>query len=156
MFWFHVWESILPLCIVPQVFHFPELVVWCAEHFSHDSNSIVYEQLSQIVINISRESITKMLGLHITGFPNQNVVTLSKEILVQKFTSATPQVQLSFVQAIQRAKYVTPILEFPIKADACPAPYNKFCPCTHMSLVYTMTKPFLKLFLDFSCTYLKL
>ena len=61
-----------------------------------------------------------MLGLHTTGFLDQNLITLSKEILVQKFTSATPQVQLSFVQAIQRAKYVTPILEFPIKAYTCP------------------------------------
>lgn len=84
---FHVWESNLPLCIVPQVFHFLELVVWCAEHFAPDSNSIV--QLSQIVINISRESITKMLGLHITRFPKKNVITLSEEILVQKFTFAS-------------------------------------------------------------------
>ena len=67
---FRVWESDLPLCIVPQVFHFPELVVWCTEHFSPDSSSIVFEQLSQIVINIYRESITKMLGLHITRFPD--------------------------------------------------------------------------------------
>ena len=38
MVWFRVWESGLPLCIVPQVFHFPELVIWCAELFSPDSN----------------------------------------------------------------------------------------------------------------------
>ena len=61
-----------------------------------------------------------MLGLHITGFREQNVVTLSEEILVEKFNSATPEVQLSFVQAIQRVEYVTPTLEFPIKADTCP------------------------------------
>lgn len=63
---FCVWESGLPLCIVPQVFHFPELVVWCAQHFATDSNSIVTEQLSQILITISIESIIKMLGLHTT------------------------------------------------------------------------------------------
>ena len=68
MIHFHVWESGLPLCIVPQVFHFPELVVWCAKHFALDCNSIVLEQLSQIVINVSRESIAKMLGFHISGF----------------------------------------------------------------------------------------
>ena len=61
-----------------------------------------------------------MLGLHITGFLEQNVVTLFEEIIVQKFTSATPQIQLSFVQAIQRAEYVTSTLEFPIKVDTCP------------------------------------
>ena len=26
---FCVWDSVLPLCIVPQVYHFPEFVVWC-------------------------------------------------------------------------------------------------------------------------------
>lgn len=61
-----------------------------------------------------------MLGLHTTGFFEQNVVTLLEEILVHKFTSTTPQVQLSFVQGIQRHEYVTPTLEFPIKDDTCP------------------------------------
>lgn len=79
MVWFHVWEFSLPLCIVSQVFHFLGLVMWCAEHFTPDSNSIVYEQLFSI--NISRESITKMLGLHIIRL-EQNVITLSQEILV--------------------------------------------------------------------------
>ena len=68
---FHVWESGLPLFIIPKVLHFLELVIWCAEHFTPDSNSIVSEQISQIVINISKESITKMLGLHTRGFPDQ-------------------------------------------------------------------------------------
>ena len=95
--WFHVWESGLPLCIVPQVFHFPELVVWCDEQLSTDSNSIITEQLSQIIITISRESIIKMLGLHTTRFSEKNVITLLEEILVQKFTSATPQGQLAFI-----------------------------------------------------------
>jgi hypothetical protein len=38
---FYVWESSFSLCIVPQVFHFSELVVWYTKHFSTDSNSIV-------------------------------------------------------------------------------------------------------------------
>lgn len=82
MVWFRVWEWCLPLCIIPQVFHFPELVVWCAEHFAPDSNSIMSEELAQIIINISREIIIKILGLHTIGFPKQNVLTLSEEILV--------------------------------------------------------------------------
>ena len=107
MVWVHIWESGFPLCIIPQVFHFLELVVWCAKHFAPDSNSIVSEQLYQILITISKDNIIKMFGLHIKGFLDQNVVTLSEEILVHKFTSATPQVQLSCVQSIQRPKYVT-------------------------------------------------
>ena len=29
---FKVWESGLPQCIMPQVFHFPELIDWCVAH----------------------------------------------------------------------------------------------------------------------------
>ena len=61
-----------------------------------------------------------MLGLHTTSFPEKNVITLSEEILVQKFTSSSPQVQLAFVQGIQRPEYITSTLEFPIKLDTCP------------------------------------
>ena len=56
---FWVWESGLPLCIVPQVYHFNKLVIWCVEHYTSDSKSIVTEQLSQIFITISRESVIK-------------------------------------------------------------------------------------------------
>ena len=38
---FHVWNSGLPLCVVSQIFHFLELVVWCAEHFSPESKFVV-------------------------------------------------------------------------------------------------------------------
>ena len=62
-----------------------------------------------------------MLGLHMTWFLEKNVITLFEEILVHKFTSASSQLQLSFVQSIQRPEYVTPTLEFPIKEDTYPA-----------------------------------
>ena len=117
---FCIWESGLPLYIVPQVYHFPKLVVWCAEHYANDSKSIVTDQLSQIFITISRENIIKMLGIHTVGFPEQNVITLLEEILVQKLTSSSPQVQLAFVQGIQRPEYITSTLEFPIKVDTFP------------------------------------
>ena len=61
-----------------------------------------------------------MLGLHTTGFLEKNVITLCEDILVQNFTLVPPQLQLSFVQSIQRLEYVTPTLEFPIKADTFP------------------------------------
>lgn len=66
---FRVWDSGFPLCIVPQVYHFPELVVWYIELYVNDSKSIVIKQLSQIFITISQENIIKMLGLHKTNFP---------------------------------------------------------------------------------------
>ena len=41
---FRVWDSCLPLCIVPQVYHFPEFVVWCAKHYSNESRPVVTEK----------------------------------------------------------------------------------------------------------------
>ena len=61
-----------------------------------------------------------MLGLDTIGFPKRNLITLSEEILVQKFTSATPQVQLPFVHGIQRVECITSTLEFPIKSNTYP------------------------------------
>ena len=80
---------------------------------------MVSEQHSQIVLSISKESISKMLGLNGLGFLEQNIITLSKDVLVQKFISTPPQVKLFFVQSIQRAEYITLDLEFPIKVDTC-------------------------------------
>ena len=42
---FRVYDSDLLVCIVPQVYHFPELVVWCTKHYSIDSRSVVTEKL---------------------------------------------------------------------------------------------------------------
>ena len=86
-----VWDSGLSLFIIPQVYHFPELVVWFAENYSNESRSIVTEKSSQTFIIVSPEEVNKMTGLHSTNFPTQNTVTLSEEILVQKFTSLSPQ-----------------------------------------------------------------
>ena len=88
---FWVWDSGIPLCIVPQVYHFPKLVDWCTKHYAIDSKSVITKLLSIIFITFSRENIIKMLGLHTTNFPEQNIITLSEEILVQKFTSLPPK-----------------------------------------------------------------
>ena len=66
-----------------------------------------------------------MLGLHTTNFHDQNKVTLTKEILVQNFTSLTPKVQLSFVQGLQRPEYIISTLEFLVKVDTCPTPIQE-------------------------------
>ena len=60
-----------------------------------------------------------MLGLNGSGFLEQNIITLSEDVLMQKFISTPPHLQLSFVQSIQRVEYITSDLEFPIKADTC-------------------------------------
>ena len=66
---YKVWESGLPLCIVPQVFHFPELIKWCVAHYLVQTSSIITQTSSQIFITITVEEIIKMLWLNSTNFP---------------------------------------------------------------------------------------
>ena len=42
---------------------------------------------------------------------------ITKEVLVQKFASLSPQGQLSFIQGIQRPEYILSTLNFPVKSD---------------------------------------
>ena len=87
---FHTWDSTLPLAIVPQVHHYPELVEWCVERYSPKNRSILTYETNQIFLTITKKDIIKTLGLQDTNLIERNFVTLSKEILVQKFSSYTP------------------------------------------------------------------
>ena len=115
---FRILDFGLPLCIVPQVYHCPESVVWCVEHYSIESRSIVTVKSSQIFITISLDEVTKMIFLHSTNFLSQNTITLSKNMFVLKFTSLSPKLQLSFVQGIQRPEYISFALNFQLKVDS--------------------------------------
>ena len=66
---FRVWESTLPLCVVPQVFNFHEIVNWCASHYSIQTQWVVTQVNSQIFITTTAEEILKILGLNMTNFP---------------------------------------------------------------------------------------
>ena len=84
---FNVWESSPPLCIIPHAFHFPELIDWCVSHYLVQTKYIVTQITSQFFIIVTIEEIVKMLGLNSTNLSKKNVVPLSREILIQKFTS---------------------------------------------------------------------
>ena len=112
---FHIWDFGLPLAIVPQVLHYPELVEWCTEQYSPENRSILTYETNQIFLTITKEDIIKTLGLQDTNLIERNSATLSEEILVQKFSSYTPSEQLDFVQSLQRPDYVLSTLTFPIK-----------------------------------------
>ena len=70
-------------------------------------------------------------------------------MLVQQFISTPPQVQLSFIQSIQRAEYITSDLEFSIKADTCHTTIQQFLSMYAQVSTFVMTKPSLRLSLDF-------
>ena len=116
---FHIWVSALPLCIVPQVHHYPELVKWWVERYSSETRSILTYENNQIFLTITKEDIIRTLGLQDTNLIERNYVTLSEAILVQNFSSYTPSEQLDFVQSLQRPDYVLPTLTFPVKSDTC-------------------------------------
>ena len=46
-------------------------------------------------------------------------------MLVQNFTSLTPEVQLSFFQGIQRPEYILPTFDFLVKANTFPTPIQQ-------------------------------
>lgn len=56
------------------------------------------------------------------AFSQLIILTLLEEILVQKFTSLPPQDQLSFVQGIQRLKYLFSAINFPLKVGLFQTP----------------------------------
>ena len=118
---FHVWDFALPLAIVPQVHHYPKLVEWCVERYSSENRSILTYESNQIFLTISKEDIIKTLRLEDTNLIERNTVTLSKEILVHKFSSYSPSEQLDFVQSLQRPYYILSTLNFQIKSDTCHA-----------------------------------
>ena len=60
---FHIWDFVLPVPIVPQVHHYPELVQWCVECYSHKNQSILIYETNQIFLTITKEDIIKTLGL---------------------------------------------------------------------------------------------
>lgn len=68
---FNIRELGFPLCVVSQVFHFQELIVWCDKNYSNSTRWVIIEKL-QIFIRIFDETFMKMLGLHSIGFPQQN------------------------------------------------------------------------------------
>ena len=74
---FKVWESWLPFCVVPKVFHFLGLIKWCVTHYSNETRSVVTHNSSQIFITNTSEEIINMLGLHSTNFSKKNIVPLS-------------------------------------------------------------------------------
>ena len=59
----------------------------------------------------------KMLGLHSTGFPQQNKVGLSEETLIWRFTSYSPEDQLTFVNSIQKPQNPIQVLSFPLQSE---------------------------------------
>ena len=113
---FKVWESCLPLCIIPQVFHFLDLIDSCVSHYSFQTKSIITQITSQIFITVTVEEIIKMLGLNSTNFSEKNVISLSEEIMIQKFTSLSSQEQLAFFHIIHKPKELLQVMKFPLRA----------------------------------------
>lgn len=112
----------MPLCIFPQVFHFPELIEWCIVHYLNKTRSIVTQKSSQIFITISSKEVIKMLGLYSTSFLEQNTLTLSKETLVQKFTFLSSQDQFTFVHNIQQLESLLQVLKYTQKDNLFQTP----------------------------------
>ena len=77
---------------------------WCVKRYSSENQSILTYESNQIFLTISKEDIIKTLGLQDTNLIERNTVAISKEILVQKFSSYSPSDQLYFEQKSPKAR----------------------------------------------------
>lgn len=111
------WESCLLFCIVPQVFLFPELVIWCSKNYSTSVRSIVTTKISNILISLTAELVLKILGLQYSNLMNENTIELNEETLIQTFSSLAPQVQLTFVQIVLHFQTYIQSLIHPLKYE---------------------------------------
>ena len=113
---FKVWELGLPLCIIPQVVNFPKLVNWCFANYSVQTKSIVTQTSSETFLTITTNEIINMLRLNSNKSSKKSVIPLSKETLIQNFTSLSSQEQFSFVHTIQKLEDLLQVMNFPLKA----------------------------------------
>ena len=114
---YKIWDSSLSLCVVAQTFNFPELIDWCASHYSIQNQSIISQVNSKILLTINTEAIQTMLGLDSNNFAENNIVPLVEETLIQIFANLTPQEQLSLVHFLQKPENLFQNINFPLKAE---------------------------------------
>ena len=95
---FKVWDSTLPLYVIPQVFSFLDIIDWCASHYSVQNQPVITQV--NIFITINAEGILKMMGLDMTNFFENNTFPLTEETLVHKFTNLSPQEHVSFIDTL--------------------------------------------------------
>jgi hypothetical protein len=55
-----LWESNIPLCIFPQVHHFPEFTLKCQAHYLPDQRTIV-SSFGEILFGITPEAIDQIM-----------------------------------------------------------------------------------------------
>jgi hypothetical protein len=78
--YYHAWKSDMAKFIVPQVYEFPEFVVWCAANYIPSQRFVIYKNGSVLFV-INSQSINEMLN-----FPlNHESETLDETILTQCF-----------------------------------------------------------------------
>jgi hypothetical protein len=57
---YYAWESDLAKFIVPQVYHFPEFVVWCAENYVPSKRAII-STVGSVLIELNAQTINEMM-----------------------------------------------------------------------------------------------
>jgi hypothetical protein len=57
---YHAWESNLAKFLVPQVYEFPEFMVWCASNYISSKRTII-SKIGSVLIEITPQSIYEML-----------------------------------------------------------------------------------------------
>jgi hypothetical protein len=82
---YHAWESDLEKFIVPQVYEFPEFMVWCASNYIYSKRTVISKDGS-VLIEITSLSISEMLRWSL----NPNNETLDEIVLAKCFRELNP------------------------------------------------------------------
>ena len=75
-----IFQSGLVHAVVPQVLHFPEMVIWCAENYEPERRAVLSEDKTREIISISAESISSMLR-----FPEELAPEVFNEEAISQF-----------------------------------------------------------------------
>jgi hypothetical protein len=102
---YHAWESDLAKFIVPQVYEFPEFVVWCAVNYIPSQRSVISKN-GLVLFVINSESISEMLNLPL----NPERETLDEIILSQCFIGLSSQDRVSLLQSYLCQNLDTPTI----------------------------------------------
>jgi hypothetical protein len=112
---YHAWESDLEKFLVPQVYEFPEFVVWCASNYI-PSKRVVISKHGSVLIEINPQSISEMLRWPL----NPDSEMLDETVLAKCFRELNSQDRVTLLQSYLCQNLDVPADNVTLKASLFP------------------------------------
>jgi hypothetical protein len=91
---YYAWESDLAKFIVPQVYHFPEFIVWCAENYIPTKRAII-SKVGSVLIELNAQTINEMMRWSI----NPDSEPLNELVATKSFRELESKDRVSLLQS---------------------------------------------------------